>query len=424
MLNLFVISLGCSKNQVDTENMLGKLLPAGFVLIDNPNSADLLLVNTCAFIEPAREEAIDTILELVNIKSENQKLVVTGCLPQRYRSELEKEIPEVDLWLDISSEQNIIENIFPWFNNNLNSHFKHTDVRLTPEHYAYLRVADGCNHLCSFCAIPAIRGAYKSLPPDEILLYAEKLAEQNVKEINLIAQDTSSYGKDINTNLVQLLNSLCKIKNIKWIRLQYLYPATVNDELINLIAAEEKICSYFDIPLQHISDKILESMKRPNKKFTVNLLNKIKSKIPDAIIRTSMIVGYPNETDDEFNELFDFISEFKFNRLGVFKYSREQGTAAFDLGDPVPPDVKQKRFDLIMQQQQQISRSINNNFIGKSIDVIIDSINKNIAIARTMFDAPEVDGNVFIENAPALTPGDIVKTQICRADEYDLYAKI
>jgi len=291
MLNLFVISLGCAKNQIDTENMLGNLLPAGFSLVDNPNLADLLLVNTCAFIEPAREEAVNSILELINLKNDKQKLVVAGCLPQRYKEELKNEIPEVDLWLDIFSEQKIIEKITPWFGSKISQNFIKTVARLTPPHYAYLRVADGCNHKCSFCAIPSIRGKYKSVSPNLIIDNAKKMAEQNVKEINLIAQDTSSYGKDINASLVELLNSLTEINGIEWIRLQYLYPASVTDELTDFIASQPKICPYFDMPIQHISDKILKSMKRPGKKFSLNILNKIKSKIPDAAISLAILTN-------------------------------------------------------------------------------------------------------------------------------------
>ena len=424
MLNLFVISLGCAKNQIDTENMLGNLLPAGFSLVDNPNLADLLLVNTCAFIEPAREEAVNSILELINLKNDKQKLVVAGCLPQRYKEELKNEIPEVDLWLDIFSEQKIIEKITPWFGSKISQNFIKTVARLTPPHYAYLRVADGCNHKCSFCAIPSIRGKYKSVSPNLIIDNAKKMAEQNVKEINLIAQDTSSYGKDINASLVELLNSLTEINGIEWIRLQYLYPASVTDELTDFIASQPKICPYFDMPIQHISDKILKSMKRPGKKFSLNILNKIKSKIPDAAIRTSVIVGYPDESEKDFNELIDFLSEFKFNRLGVFQYSHEKGTPAFELEDTVPQKIKQSRFDLIMRKQQEISLELNNRFIGKKLNVIIDSINDGNAIARTMFDAPEVDGNVFLENVPELLPGTIVNVEITDADIYDLYGKI
>ena len=424
MLNLFVISLGCAKNQIDTENMLGNLLPAGFSLVDNPNLADLLLVNTCAFIEPAREEAVNSILELINLKNDKQKLVVAGCLPQRYKEELKNEIPEVDLWLDIFSEQKIIEKITPWFGSKISQNFIKTVARLTPPHYAYLRVADGCNHKCSFCAIPSIRGKYKSVSPNLIIDNAKKMAEQNVKEINLIAQDTSSYGKDINANLVELLNSLTEINGIEWIRLQYLYPASVTDELTDFIASQPKICPYFDMPIQHISDKILKSMKRPGKKFSLDILNKIKSKIPDAAIRTSVIVGYPDESEKDFNELIDFLSEFKFNRLGVFQYSHEEGTPAFELEDTVPQKIKQSRFDLIMRKQQEISLELNNRFIGKKLNVIIDSINDGNAIARTMFDAPEVDGNVFLENVPELLPGTIVNVEITDADIYDLYGKI
>jgi len=426
MLKLFIISLGCSKNQVDTESMMSCLLPTGFSLTDNPDEADVMLVNTCSFIEPARVESIDSILELVQIKSDKQKLIVAGCLPQRYGSQIADEIPEVDLWLDIASEKSITKTVASWFPEELTLvNHKHA-VRLTPEHYAYLRIADGCNHLCSFCAIPGIRGHYKSVPENEIVDYARELAEQGVVELNLIAQDTSSYGKDLDkgNNLPALLKRLCKIDKIKWVRLQYLYPASITDELIEEIAEEEKICPYFDIPLQHISDKVLESMKRPGRKFTLNLLKKIKAAIPDAAIRTSMIVGYPNEGEREFDELKQFVSDFKFNRLGVFQYSREEDTSAFDLKDPIPEEIKNERQGIIMEIQQKISLNHNENFVGKTLPVIIDGFDDDFAIGRTVWDAPEVDGLVYVEPSSEIVQGKIINVKIIKADTYDLFGTL
>ena len=426
MLKLFIISLGCSKNQVDTEAMMSCLLPTGFTLTDNPDDADVMLVNTCSFIEPARVESIDSILELVQIKSEKQKLIVAGCLPQRYGSQIADEIPEVDLWLDIVSEGSIADSVALWFPEKITPvNHKHA-VRLTPEHFAYLRIADGCNHLCSFCAIPGIRGHYKSVPKSEIVDEARQLAEQGVVELNLIAQDTSSYGKDLaeSNNLPALLKELCKIDKIKWIRLQYLYPASVTDELIKLMAEEEKICPYFDIPLQHISDNVLGSMKRPGRKFTLNLLEKIKTVIPDAAIRTSMIVGYPNENEREFDELKQFVSEFKFNRLGVFQYSREEGTSAFDLKDPIPEKVKNERQKIIMELQQEISLNHNNLLIGKTLPVIIDGFDDGFAIGRTVWDALEVDGLVYVEPSSEIVQGKIINVKIVKADTYDLFGTL
>ena len=426
MLKLFIISLGCAKNQVDTESMMGTLLPTGFSLTDIPEAADVLLVNTCSFIETAREESVNSILDLVRIKSDEQKLIVAGCLPQRYGSQLENEIPEVDLWLDIASEESIAKKVSTWFPDQMSLVNNKLTVRLTPQHYAYLRIADGCDHLCSFCAIPGIRGSYKSVPQNEIVRNAKQMAAQGVVELNLIAQDTSSYGRDLDkkNSLVSLLKQLCGIDKIKWIRLQYLYPASVTDELIKLIADENKICPYFDIPLQHISDNVLCSMNRPGKKFTLSLLDKIRNYIPNAGIRTSMIVGYPNETNSEFNELNSFISDFKFNRLGVFQYSREEDTSAFDLKDPVPEGVKAERERLIMETQQQISFDYNNNLIGKILPVIVDSVDENNIIGRTVWDAPEVDGLVYIEKIPGINPGTIVDVKIVNADTYDLYGKL
>ncbi|MCK5852827.1 30S ribosomal protein S12 methylthiotransferase RimO [bacterium] len=427
MLKLFIISLGCAKNQVDTESMMGCLLPTGFTVTDNPQDADVLLVNTCSFIEPAREESIESILELVNIKSNAQKLIVAGCLPQRYGLQLENEIPEVDLWLDIASEDSITEKVAAWFPEQLSLVNHKLSVRLTPRHYAYLRVADGCNHVCSFCAIPGIRGELKSVPQTDVIDNAREMAEQGVIELNVIAQDTSSYGKDFNNSkysLPSLLKQLCKIDGIKWIRLQYLYPASITDDLIDVIACENKICPYFDIPLQHIADKVLRSMKRPGKDFTLNLLEKIRKSIPEAAIRTSVIVGYPNEDEPEFNELKQFISDFKFNLLGVFQYSREEDTSAFNLEDPVSEKIKNDRQCIIMEMQQQISLENNNKLIGKILPVIIDSIDEANAIGRTVWDAPEVDGLVYIEKNPEIKQGTIVDVEIINAETYDLFGTL
>ncbi len=426
MPKLFIISLGCAKNQVDTESMMGHLLPTGFSLTDNPELADVMLVNTCSFIEPAREESVESILELIQIKSDKQKIIVAGCLPQRYGSQLADEIPEVDLWLDIASENSIAKTVTSWFPEELTLvNHKHA-VRLTPKHYAYLRVADGCDHLCSFCAIPGIRGHYKSVPQNEIINVARQMAEQEVVELNLIAQDTSSYGSDLDEkySLSSLLKQLCDIDQIKWIRLQYLYPASITDELIKVIASEKKICPYFDIPLQHISDDILCSMKRPGKKFTLNLLEKIRTAIPDAAIRTSMIVGYPNENDLEFNELTQFISDFKFNRLGAFQYSQEEDTSAFDLQDPISEETKIERQKIIMELQQQISFDNNQKLIGKVLPVIIDYVNEKNAVGRTVWDAPDVDGLVYIEKTPEMQQGTIVDVEIKNADTYDLFGTL
>jgi ribosomal protein S12 methylthiotransferase len=407
--------------------MMSNLLPIGFSLTDNPESADVLLVNTCSFIEPARIESVDSILELVQIKSAKQKLIVAGCLPQRYGSQIADEIPEVDLWLDIASENSIAETVASWFPEELTLVNHKLSVRLTPQHYAYLRIADGCNHLCSFCAIPGIRGHYKSLPQNEIVNIVREMAKQGVVELNLIAQDTSSYGKDLlneKSSLSSLLKELCDIDEIKWIRLQYLYPASITDELIKVIASENKICPYFDIPLQHISDDILCSMKRPGKKFTLNLLEKIRNTIPNAAIRTSMIVGYPNENEQEFNELVQFVSEFKFNRLGVFQYSREEDTSAFNLNDPISDETKAERQKIIMELQQQISLDHNKKIIGKILPVIIDSVNEKNAVGRTVWDAPDVDGLVYIEPSDEIEPGSIVDIKITNADTYDLFGTI
>ncbi len=423
MLSIVVSSLGCAKNQVDTEEMLGLILPRGCFLCRDPEEADVILVNTCGFIDSAKEESIQTILELANVKSEQQKLLVCGCLSQRYKDQLKAEIPEVDEWLGIAQKIKIPEIINFWFPGGLSLEKKTAKrVLVNPPHYAYLRIADGCDHLCSFCAIPNIRGNFSSLTEKEIVDETKRLADEKVKEIIIIAQDTSSYGEDINNSLPGLLKKLVKVEGIDWIRLQYLFPASVNDELLDIIAGEEKICKYIDMPIQHISEKILKSMKRPSGKFTLNLFSKIKNKIPDVGFRTAVIVGYPGEGQAEFNELKDFIADFKFNHLGVFEYSREEGTSAFSLGDPVSAIEKEIRKDKIMKLQQKISLNRNKEFVGKTVKVIIDVINKaGEATGRRKIDAPEVDNIVHIKNLKMQKPGDIISVKITKAKPYDLW---
>ena len=425
MLLIFVSSLGCAKNQVDTEEMLGLILPRGCSLCADPEEADLFIVNTCGFIDSAKEESIQTILELANRKSDQQKFVVCGCLSQRYRDDLKTEIPEVDEWLAIDEKSKISVLIDLWFPNCLSSEKSTKRILINPPHYAYLRVADGCNHLCSFCAIPGIRGKFASLKINDIVAQTQELVEKGVKEINVIAQDTSFYGNDINKSLPDLLKNLVKVDGIDWIRLQYLFPASVTDELINIIANEEKIVKYIDMPIQHISQKILKSMKRPGEKFSRNLLSKIKNIIPDVGFRTAVIVGYPEETQSEFEELFDFISEFKFNHLGVFEYSQEEGTSAFSLGDPISAEEKEIRKDKIMMLQQRISLNCNKEFIGKTIPILIDEINETgEAIGRRQIDAPGVDNIVHISNTATNNPGGIIPIKITKVEPYDLWGSI
>jgi len=424
MAALYLISLGCAKNQVDTEMMLGLLLPRGCALCGRPEEADVLLVNTCAFIEPAREESIDAILELAHNKNDGQKLIVCGCLPERYSSELRSEIPEVDEWLNIKDERRVFEIIAGWFPGCVASSPPAPRIRISPGHYAYLRVADGCDHVCSFCAIPAIRGQYRSLPVDEILREAQRLADEGVVELNLIAQDTSSYARDLTTKTAaaDLLRRLCHVEGIRWIRLQYLYPASVTNELLDVIAAEEKVCKYIDIPLQHISDKVLRHMRRPGRESVVRLVDTIHDRVPGAVLRTSLIVGYPVEGEREFDELREFVASARFHHLGVFEYSREEGTEAYAAGDPVPSDEKKRRARVIMELQQGISHEWNLSRVGSKLPVLIDDVDADgVARGRTRGDAPEVDGLVHIDNAEALEPGDIVPVNVTRAEPYDIF---
>ncbi len=422
---LYLVSLGCSKNQVDSEAMLGQLLPRGFRLCAQPEEADILIVNTCGFIEAAREESLSVVRELSQNKHKGQKLIVCGCLTHVADDRMRSSILDVDQWLSIRDEQNIFEILTAWFDSDSTA-APLPRIRISPPHYAYMRVADGCDHRCSFCAIPGIRGQYVSRPVDSILDETVRLAEEGVVELNIIAQDTSGYGKDLfpQKTLSELLRRICRIDGIQWIRLQYLYPATLTDELLAVMAAEEKICSYIDLPLQHISNPILRHMKRPGEKSTRRLLETIRRYLPDCALRTAMITGYPLETETAFRELYDFIAEEYFDHLGVFEYSHEAGTAAFELTDCIPVEEKRRRRDELMRLQQGISLRKNLKQVGETVLVLIDQTAGKKAVGRRRADAPEVDDSVHVRNAGSLPPGSIVPVRITRAEPYDLYGTV
>lgn len=411
------VSLGCSKNLIDTEMMIGYYKNQGHEIVNDPSMADVIVINTCGFIESAKKEAIDTILEMADYKNKNcKKLIVTGCLVERYLEELKKELPEVDLFIPIRDYDKIF-NLLDYHNRTIT----------TGENYAYLRIADGCSNNCTYCAIPKIRGPLVSRKIEDILKEAQELEAQGYKEIIIIAQDTSRYGLDLygKSKLVELLKELCKF-NFKWIRFLYTYPEMITDELIDVVNSNDKICNYFDIPIQHISNSVLKRMGRKSDGDSIrNVIKKIRAKIPNVILRTSLIVGFPGETKEDFEELKNFVKEAKFNRLGVFKYSMEDGTPAVKLDGHMDEKIKEERYNEIMEIQQKISKEINNSLISKKLEAIVEGITDDnlYYIARTYMDVPDMDGLVFVENVKEHNLGDIINISVVGAEEYDLIAK-
>ena len=416
-MKIYVVSLGCAKNQVDTERMLGSLLQEGSEICATPEEADLMLVNTCAFIQEARDEASAVIIELVSHKRSDQKLIVTGCFVNYYGAQILKgRQMEVDAWLPVASEAAVSEVVGKLFKTKKAVDIPYGPrIRITPPHYGFLRIADGCDHKCAFCSIPRLRGPMAEEPVEALVEEAKEMAAEGVVELNVIAQDTSAYKK-----LPKLLEKLCAIDDLYWIRLQYLYPATMSDELIDVIAGEEKICKYIDLPLQHVNEDVLKAMRRPTHAFTEKLLDKILDKIPDVTLRTTFITGFPGETKEAFEELEAFVKKGLFHHLGVFAYSLEEATPAFQLGDPVPQEVKEGRADILMRAQKEISLKKNRSYIGKTIPVIIDRKEKDRGFGRRTADAPDVDNEVTIRNAKKIPVGSIVPVKITGAASYDV----
>ena len=421
-----LITLGCSKNTVDSERLLNQVRVNNMNITDNPNEADTIIINTCGFIEAAKEESINTILNAVALKKEGKikKVFVAGCLSERYKNELVKEIPEVDKYFGTEDYSAII--------NELGGELKYNLLgeRLisTPKHSAYLKISEGCDHPCSFCAIPLMRGKHVSKPLEDLIKETEFLATHGTKELVIIAQDTTDYGKDIygKQSIAYLLNKLSEVDGIEWIRLMYAYPSQFPDDLIDVIANNTKVCKYIDIPLQHISDNVLKSMRRGvTKRRTIELVNKLKEKIPGLALRTTFIIGYPNETEKEFKELCDFVEEVKFDRVGTFTFSVEENTTSFILGNPVPEEVKLERKDILMEIQKEISLSNNENFLNKELKILIDGTEGDFYIGRSYRDAPEVDGEVLIQlNGSKLKAGNFCMAKIYDFNEYDLYAEV
>lgn len=423
-----IVSLGCAKNQVDAEMLLFTLKNKGFTIVNDPADADAVIVNTCGFIDSAKQESIDEIIELGKLKQEGtiKAIIVTGCLAERYKNEITKQLYEVDAAIGIGANQKIADVVLEALNGKKTELFPDKSllpmeggrVQSTPFYSAYLKVAEGCDNCCTYCAIPLIRGHFRSRQPDDVIKEAEQLAANGVKELNVIAQDTTRYGEDLfgEPYLAKLLKRLCKIDGFKWIRVLYCYPDRVTDELIDVIAEEDKIVKYIDIPLQHCNGEVLKNMnRRGDRESLTALLNKIKSKIPNVIFRSTFITGFPGETEEQFEELADFAAEIKFQRLGCFPYSKEEDTKASLMENQIDDDIKQKRADIIMEHQQSVMAQYCESLVGSEVEVLVEGYDKlaECFFGRTYADAPEVDGCVFFTcNGEKPKAGDFVKVKI------------
>ncbi len=438
MKKVSLVSLGCSKNLVDAEEMLGILEENGFEITDNEENAEIMIVNTCAFIDSAKQESIDCIMEHIEYKKtdKNRILVVAGCMSQRYKEEVIKEIPEVDIVVG-TNEYNRIADILKNHIEGKNEVFCSEEymncgdlprIVTTPPYMAYLKIAEGCDNHCTYCVIPSIRGKYRSRAMEDIVAEARNLAENGVREVVVIAQDTTRYGMDLygEYKLAELLDELCKIDGIRWIRIHYCYPEMVSDKLIDTIAKQEKICKYMDIPIQHCNDRILKLMgRKTSKKEICELIKKLRERIPGVIIRTSLIVGFPTETEEEFDELRDFVTEMEFDRLGAFAYSQEDGTAAARLDGQIDEEEKRNRQEVIMIDQAAVSEELNSKKVGQILEVLVEGYDNIIKqyYGRTYGDSEEIDGKVFFLSKTSHCSGDFVEVEIDDYMEYDLYGK-
>lgn len=426
-MKINIITLGCSKNLVDSEHLAGILKTNGHeVLFDSTKKKfEVAIINTCGFIGDAKEESIDVILEYIEEKKKGNigKIIVFGCLVERYKETLEEEFKEVDAFFGVNNYLDIAT----YLNAEIEKDFFLQRQPSTPKHFAYLKISEGCDRFCSFCAIPYIRGRHISIPIEELVAEAQCLAKRGVKEIIIIAQDTCNYGKDLygKVRLVDLLREIAKIEQIEWIRLQYSYPNDFNDELINFMANEPKMCKYIDMPLQHINNRLLNSMnRRITSEEIKTLINKIREKIPQVCLRTTLIVGYPSESEEEFEELKTFVEQTKFDRMGAFTYSAEENTAAFKLEDNISEEEKQDRLDALTFSQESISLNLNQKKIGKTFKVLIDRKEGEFWIGRTEFDSPEVDNEVLISIEEKIKIGNFYQVKITDAAEFDLYGEI
>lgn len=434
-MKLLFISLGCDKNLVDSEMMMGLLHDRGYEFTDNEEEADIIVINTCGFINDAKEESINTILEMVKYKENNLKaLIVAGCLVERYKNEILQELPEIDAIVGTTAFDKICDVVDDVLADKKHNELESINKMCRPDvkriittggYYSYLKIAEGCDKHCTYCSIPMIRGAYRSVPMDELVKEAEYLADNGVKELIIVAQEITVYGKDLygEKKLPELLHRLCKISGIQWIRLLYCYPEEITDELIETIRTEKKICHYIDMPIQHASDKILKAMgRRTNNAELRNIISKLRKEIPDICLRTTLITGFPGETEEDHQILLDFIDEMEFDRLGVFTYSPEEDTKAASLDNQVDEEVKLCRKDEIMELQQEISMDKSERLVGKEIEVIIEgkASDEDVYVGRSYMDAPSVDGYVFINSEEELMSGDFAKVRIVKAMEYDL----
>ena len=439
-MNILFISLGCDKNLVDSEVMLGLLDARGYQIVDDETQSDVIVVNTCCFIHDAKEESIQTILDMARYKSEGKlkALIVTGCLAQRYQEEIQKEIPEVDAVLGTTSYDKIVDAVEEALAGNGHMELADIDALPLPEtkrlvttggHFAYLKIAEGCDNHCTYCIIPKVRGNYRSVPMERLIKEAEDLAEQGVKELILVAQETTLYGKDLygEKSLYKLLRNLCKIRGIRWIRILYCYPEEIDDNLIQVIKEEPKICHYLDLPIQHANDSILKRMgRRTSKEQLVGIISRLREEIPDITLRTTLITGFPGETEKQHEELMDFVDEMEFDRLGVFTYSPEEDTPAAEMPDQISEEVKEDRQAEIMELQQEIVFAQAEDMIGKEVLVMIEGkvADENAYVGRTYKDAPNVDGLIFINTDEELISGDFAKVKVTGAAEYDLIGEL
>ena len=439
-MNIYFVSLGCDKNLVDSEMMITALKKAGYLIIDNVEEADIIVVNTCCFIGDAKEESINTLLDMAAYKEDRCKLLVAaGCLAQRYHDEIKTEIPEVDVIIGTMGYEELISSIDEALQSkHVVESLKSIDYLPTPltdrdsmsgGYYAYLKIAEGCDKHCTYCVIPKVRGKYRSVPMENLIAQAEHLVENGAKELILVAQETTLYGKDLygKKSLPELLEKLSEIEELKWIRILYCYPEEITDELIDTIKRLPKVCNYLDIPIQHGTDKILKKMGRwTNKAEIVSIVEKLRAGIPDIALRTTLITGFPGETEEDFEELKEFVKQLRFDRLGVFTYSQEEDTPAAQMEEQVPEEVKEARRDEIMQLQQEIAFEKSASRVGEDMDVMVEGYlpDDGVYICRTYMDAPDVDGYVFVSTDWNLMSGDFIKVEIVGSDQYDLIGEV
>ena len=435
-----MVSLGCSKNQVDAERMLYKIKQRGWQLVSDAALADITIINTCGFIESAKQEAIETILEFAQLKKEGRikKIIITGCLAERYRDEILTEIPEADAVVGLGSNDKICDIIdhvlaneqLTSFGSKLDLSLTGGRVQTTLSFYSYLKISEGCSNCCSYCAIPAIRGKFRSVPMEELCAEAEQLAADGVRELIVIAQDTTRYGEDIygKNMLPELLRRLCRISALKWIRVLYCYPERITDELIDVMASEEKIVKYIDMPIQHCDGEILKRMNRPGDEQSIrNVINKLRERIPDIILRTTLITGFPGETEEQFEGLCEFVNDIEFDRLGCFAYSPEEGTRAAEMDGQLDEETKEHRADIIMEQQMLIMEKKNNLLLDKTVEVVVEGFDRygECYFGRSAADAPDIDGKIFFTSPEKkLYSGMFVKVHINEIMDYDLIGDV